>query len=115
MIGHQKLQVQLAQNGAHSLILEGTAQIGRRVLAQWYAQLLNCKSPVNGQPCGACVSCQNFAAGTHPDLLIVSPKEETSTGKKARSSIIPISAISASHDTAKDHEIHVLDWLQCPL
>ena len=43
MIGHQKLQVQLAQNQAHSLILEGTAQIGRRVLAQWYAQLLNCK------------------------------------------------------------------------
>ena len=112
MIGHQKLQRQLAQNEAHSLILEGTAQIGRRVLAQWYAQFINCKSPMDGQPCGACVSCQNFAAGTHPDVLQVSPKEETSTGKKARSSIIPISAISASHDTGKDHEIHVLDWLE---
>ncbi len=112
MIGHQKLQRQLARNEAHSLILEGTAQIGRRVLAQWYAQLLNCKSPVDDQPCGACASCQNFAAGTHPDVLLIVPKEETGSGKKARSSIIPISAISASHDTNKDFDVHVLDWLE---
>ncbi len=103
---------QLAQNRAHSLILEGTARIGRHGLARWYTQLLNCRQPVQDQPCGVCPSCQNFLAGTHPDLLEVSPKEETSTGKKARSSIIPIGAISRSHDTAKDFEIHVLDWLE---
>lgn len=112
MIGHARIQQQLGENRAHSVVLEGTARIGRRALARWYAQLLNCASPRDGQPCGVCPSCQNFASQSHVDYLEVSPKEETSTGKKARSSIIPISAISASHDTAHDFDIHVLDWLE---
>jgi DNA polymerase-3 subunit delta' len=117
IIGHTKLRRQLAENRAHSVILEGPAQVGRRVLAHWYAQLLNCRQPLNDEPCGTCPSCQNFAAqktgtGTHPDVLEVCPREETSTGKRARVSIIGIGAISAAHDTQRDHEIHVLDWLE---
>jgi DNA polymerase-3 subunit delta' len=112
MIGHAKLRRGLADNRAHSLMLEGPAQVGRRVIAQWYAQLINCRQPVNGEPCGVCPSCQNFAAGTHPDVLEVCPREETSTGKKARVSIIGIPAISAAHDTGSDYETHVLDWLE---
>jgi DNA polymerase III subunit delta' len=112
LIGHARVKVQLAQNRAHSVLLEGTARIGRRGLGRWYAQLLNCREPRDGEPCGVCVSCQNFTVGTNPDVLEISPKEETSTGKKARSSIIPISAISRAHDTGRDYETHVLDWLE---
>jgi DNA polymerase III subunit delta' len=112
LIGHTRVRAQLAQNRTHSVVLEGTARIGRRGLARWYAQLLNCRQPVNDMPCGVCPSCQNIQVGSHPDLLEVSPKEETSTGKKARSSIIPIAAISRSHDAGKDYDTHVLDWLE---
>ncbi len=112
LIGHQAVKQQLEQTNATSLILEGTARIGRRGLAHWYAMRLNCQRPDTLEPCGKCASCQNFLAGSHPDLLFVSPREETSTGKRARNSLIPISIISASHDTGKDYEVHVLEFLE---
>jgi DNA polymerase III subunit delta' len=114
MIGHARVKAQLAQQRAHSILLTGPARVGRRVLARWYAQLENCRSRSldPDEPCGTCPSCQTFNAGTTGDLLEIGPKEETSTGKKARSSIIPISAISAGHDKGKDHETHVLEWLE---
>ncbi len=112
MIGHDELKIQLEQNRAHSVVLEGVARVGRRVVARWYAQRLNCRMPNGLKPCGTCPSCQNFLAGTHPDYLEIGPREETSTGRKARVSLIPIGAISASHDTAKDYETHVLNWLE---
>jgi DNA polymerase III subunit delta' len=112
LIGHDKVKRLLEQTSANSIILEGTARVGRRGLARWYAMRLNCKAPVGLEPCGVCVSCQNFVSGSHSDLLEISPREETSTGKRARVSLIPIGAISASHDTAKDFENHVLEFIE---
>ncbi len=112
IIGHARVKTNLAQTTAHSVLLCGPARVGRRELARWWAQRLNCLQPNDLEPCGICASCQNFRAGTHPDYLEISPKTETSTGKKARSSIIPIKAISGSHDPDHDYELHVLDWLE---
>ncbi len=112
MIGHEKIKVLLEQTNANSIILEGAARVGRRGLANWYAMRLNCKNPTGLEPCSACASCQNFASGSHSDVLLISPREETSTGKRARVSLIPIGAISASHDTAKDFENHVLEFIE---
>lgn len=59
-----------------------------------------------------------FASGAHPDYLEVGPKTHTSTTtktgekKQARSSIIPIGAISRHHDTRNEYELHVIDWLE---
>jgi DNA polymerase III subunit delta' len=111
IIGHARVKAQLAQQHANAILLTGPARVGRRVLAKWYAQLENCRARTD-EPCGVCPSCQTFLVGTLSDLLEVGPKEETSTGKKARSSIIPISAISAGHDKAKEYETHVLEWLE---
>jgi DNA polymerase III subunit delta' len=112
MIGHEKIRVLLEQTNANSIILEGAARVGRRGLANWYAMRLNCKAPNGLEPCGACASCQNFVSGSHSDVLLISPREETSTGKRARVSLIPIGAISASHDTGKDFENHVLEFIE---
>jgi DNA polymerase III subunit delta' len=90
LIGHTNTKQHLAQTTANALLLEGVAL----------------------EPCGSCPSCQNLAAGSHPDVLLVLPREETSTGKRARSSLIPIGAISKSHDTAKDFEQHVLEFIE---
>jgi DNA polymerase III subunit delta' len=112
IIGHARVKHTLSEQVAHSILLCGPARVGRRGLARWWAQRLNCSRPNGLEPCGICASCQNFAAGTHPDYLEISPKTETSTGKKARSSIIPIKAISSSHDPDHDYELHVMDWLE---
>ena len=112
VIGHQRIKRTLVEQRAHAILLTGPARVGRRVLARWYAQYVNCRSPLEAEPCGSCPSCLMFAAGTHPDYLEVGPKEETSTGKKARSSVIPITAISQHHDKHGDHETHVLSFLE---
>ncbi len=112
LIGHEAIKPLLEQTNANSIILEGAARVGRRGLANWYAMRLNCKAPTGLEPCGVCASCQNFLSGSHSDVLLVSPREETSTGKRARVSLIPIGAISASHDTGKDFETHVIEFIE---
>jgi DNA polymerase III subunit delta' len=112
LIGHASTKQHLAQTTANALLLEGVARVGRKGLALWYAARLNCKQPANLEPCGVCPSCHNLVAGSHPDVLLISPREETSTGKRARNSLIPIGAISKSHDTAKDFEQHVLEFIE---
>ena len=112
LIGHEAVKRLLEQTTTNSIILEGTARVGRRGLANWYAMRLNCKAPIGLEPCGVCASCQNFLSGSHADVLLVSPREETSSGKRARASLIPIGAISASHDLGKDFETHVIEFIE---
>lgn len=118
IVGHDRVKHQLSVQTANAVLLEGPARVGRRVLARWFAQYVNCRSPQGAEPCGTCASCLMFAAGTHPDYLEVGPKTHTSTTsksgekKQARSSIIPIGAISKHHDTRNEYEIHVIDWLE---
>ena len=118
IVGHERVKRQLAVQTANAVLLEGPARVGRRALARWFAQYINCRSPSGIEPCGTCASCAMFAAGTHPDYLEVGPKTHTSTTtktgekKQARSSIIPIGAISKHHDTKNEYELHVIDWLE---
>ncbi|MFN3265425.1 MAG: DNA polymerase III [Deinococcales bacterium] len=112
MIGHEHSKRDLAQTTANAVLLEGVARVGRKSLALWYAAWLNCKQPTELEPCGVCPSCQNIATQTHPDVLLVSPREETSTGKRARNSLIPIGMISRAHDTGRDFEQHVLEFIE---
>jgi DNA polymerase-3 subunit delta' len=46
----------------------GPAGIGKRAVVERLAQRVLCRNRCrSGMPCGACKSCQLFAAGTHPD------------------------------------------------
>jgi DNA polymerase III subunit delta' len=112
MVGHERIRRQLAVQTANAVLLEGPARVGRRALARWFAQYVNCRSPQDGEPCGTCASCVMFASGAHPDFLEVSPKLETKSGKAARSSLIPIGAISRSHDRDREYDTHVIEWLE---
>jgi DNA polymerase III subunit delta' len=112
MVGHASVRRQLAVQTANAVLLEGPARVGRRALARWFAQYLNCRSPQGGEPCGVCASCAMFASGTHPDYLEVGPKLETKTGKAARASLIPIGAISRSHERDHEHDPQIIEWLE---
>jgi DNA polymerase-3 subunit delta' len=56
-----------------TFLFVGPAGVGKRTTAMLLAQSLLCQEGRHAEfePCGACEDCTMFAAGTHPDLLIV--------------------------------------------
>jgi len=58
---------------AHTFLFVGPAGVGKRSFAARLAAALLCQQrpPEALDPCGVCPSCQQVAAGTHPDLLQV--------------------------------------------
>lgn len=57
----------------HALILEGESGLGKRTLARILARAAVCRSEDRSvAPCGHCPSCVRSAAGSHPDVRVVS-------------------------------------------
>jgi len=83
VIGHEAAQTVLRGLRAHTLLFVGPPRVGRRLVARWYAALLNCRA--EGQnPCGVCESCRLFAEDAHPDHRELAPVMETKTGRRSR-------------------------------
>lgn len=83
LFGHDAAKALLRQLSAHTLLFVGPEGVGRRRAASWYAALLNCQAPA-AEPCGRCASCQQLAAGVHPDYREIGPAETTAGGKASR-------------------------------
>lgn len=110
---HAALLLQLGQSQSNAWLLTGPARVGKRALATWVAALHNCPQLVgSGGACGVCASCRAAALGVHPDILVLSPRTMTSTGKAARRKIIPIGTVLAARDRDKDYEQHVYEFLE---
>ncbi|PTB16919.1 DNA polymerase III subunit delta' [Trinickia symbiotica] len=59
----------------HALLLHGQAGIGKLHFAQHLAQGLLCEAPrENGEPCRACLACNWFVQGNHPDYRALAPE-----------------------------------------
>lgn len=79
---HADIWARLARDRAqlpHALLFHGPAGIGKRAFAWRLAQYLLCNTPTAEGGCGTCVSCRRFEAGTHPDLLSVTPIGDSAT------------------------------------
>jgi DNA polymerase-3 subunit delta' len=62
------------KRGAHALLLAGARGVGKRDLAIELARSYLCADvAADGAPCNTCDGCRWFAAGTHPDYLLVEP------------------------------------------
>ncbi|WP_424950624.1 DNA polymerase III [Deinococcus sp.] len=120
---HPDLLEQARRYPGHALLLSGPARVGKRALALDIAALQNCLHPgptapgLLGEACGVCASCRAVTLsesqpGAHPDLLVVSPRTTTSTGKAARRRIIPVGAIVQARDEGRDYEQHVYQFLE---
>ncbi|WP_105200465.1 DNA polymerase III subunit delta' [Pseudoalteromonas sp. T1lg10] len=70
----QQQYAQQQQQGRlhHAHLLYGAEGVGKRALAEQLSQALLCEQPLQMQPCGQCKGCKLIAAGTHPDLLMLS-------------------------------------------
>ena len=64
---------------SHALLFVGPAGVGKFRAARWFARGLFCEALATAEdprePCGTCGPCRRFLAGSHPDLLVVDPRE----------------------------------------
>ncbi|MDX2038922.1 MAG: DNA polymerase III subunit delta' [Isosphaeraceae bacterium] len=63
---------------AHAYLFVGPEGVGKRTFARAFARALLCQrvSEADFDPCGACPSCLQAAAGTHPDIHEVGKPED---------------------------------------
>lgn len=75
----------------HAVLLHGPSGLGKTAFAWRLAHSLLCtRREPDAAGCGQCHSCALFDAGTHPDLLLVSPLGD--------SSIITVDQVRAVHE-----------------
>ena len=60
----------------HALLLNGAEGIGKQRFAEHLAAAMTCQSSIADAPCGNCKSCSLQQAGTHPDIILITPEEK---------------------------------------
>lgn len=60
-------ELALRRRDVRVIMLSGQHGTGKTTLARIYAKLLNCESPIAGEPCGECGSCSAMERGSHQD------------------------------------------------
>jgi hypothetical protein len=83
VVGHEEVRALLRRVPAPSSAFVGPDGVGRRRVAAWWAQWLNCAAP-DEEPCGRCESCRLAQRGAHPDLRVKAPAATTRSGRAAR-------------------------------
>ena len=78
VIGQEEVKQRLLQSVdsghiAHAQLLCGPEGIGKFAMAIAYARYIHCTNRQQGEACGVCPSCRQYAALTHPDLHFVFP------------------------------------------
>lgn len=61
----------------HALLAAGPESIGKQHFLRSLAATLLCNQPSAGLACGVCRACGLMRAGSHPDLLLVEPEEDS--------------------------------------
>lgn len=75
----QVVQARTTNRMAHAVLVCGPPGVGKRRFAARLAQALACQAAdVAMQPCGACVGCRQWEAGSHPDVSRLEPDADGS-------------------------------------
>ena len=75
IIGHEQTIAHLRRSietdkVAHAYLIQGEAGTGKRLLADTFAQALECTAP-GSETCGTCHDCRQAESGNHPDIIYV--------------------------------------------
>lgn len=60
---------------AHAYLFRGPEGVGKQLFVRGLTAAVNCKQANGLSGCGICSSCKKFAAGSHPDFVLVSPEK----------------------------------------
>ncbi len=71
-------EMRSAQRFPHALLIKGPKGVGKGLFAKRLEELLLCNE-MESAPCGNCRGCALAASGTHPDLSVVVPDNESAT------------------------------------
>ncbi|MCR4740547.1 MAG: DNA polymerase III subunit gamma/tau [Lachnospiraceae bacterium] len=63
-----KNQIETGRIG-HAYLFCGTRGTGKTSVAKLFAKVVNCESPVNGDPCGKCASCMAIKDGSSMNVI----------------------------------------------
>ena len=74
---------------AHAQLLCGPEGIGKFAMAMAYARYIHCTNRQQGDACGMCPSCKQYAAFTHPDLHFVFPIVKVEKKKRICDDYLP--------------------------
>jgi DNA polymerase-3 subunit delta' len=81
----------MRQRLPHAVLLAGPRGVGKRELAQAWAQSLLCERPQpDGEACGVCEGCHWFGAGTHPDFMHLTLIEKEKDGEVKQATEISV-------------------------
>jgi len=58
---------------AHAYLFDGVKGAGKELLARFFTQLLLCRVPADGMPCGECRNCRRIRDGNHPNVTQIHP------------------------------------------
>ncbi|EJF06174.1 DNA polymerase III, gamma/tau subunit [Thiovulum sp. ES] len=81
----------------NSYIFGGTAGGGKTTLSRIFAKAINCKEPIDGNPCEKCEHCSMFSKGNYPDFI-----EYDGASHNKLESVKPMLYISSLHTNIKD-------------
>lgn len=70
------IQQELTDRLAHAFLFRGVQGVGKFHFARALAAQLLCETPGAEYACGQCKECALVKAGTHPDLLMITPETE---------------------------------------
>lgn len=96
----------------HALLVAGPPGIGKAVFIEALAGWLLCEQPRGDAVCGECRGCQQHAAGSHPDCVVLSPDHEQrpalarypgqrsqyDSSRKTASTVINVAQVRELHD-----------------
>lgn len=96
----------------HALLVAGPPGIGKASFIEALAGSLLCEQPRGDAPCGECRGCQQHAAGSHPDCVVLSPDHEQrpvlarypgqrsqyDSSRKTASTVINVAQVRELHD-----------------
>src|SRR3989338_9550821 len=83
LIGHDNIKAYFTRAFSmgrihHAYLFEGLEHVGKATFARMLASTILCESETV-RPCNVCRACRQILCGAHPDLLMLTKKEEEDT------------------------------------